>query len=94
VAGVRSRIARTSDIETSLIGSIITSGVQLGMPQKRKIRQENSIVAVAIESYTAKRKAAFLLENAVDAADYAKAVKEVRRMGIDPDSISRTRPRS
>ena len=64
------------------------------MPRKWKISQEKSIVAVPIESYTAKRKAAFLLENAVDAADYAKAVKEVRRMGVDPDSISHKPPRS
>jgi hypothetical protein len=42
--------------------------------------------------YTPERKAEFLLSNAVDEADYRKARKEVRRIGIDPDSIPHRRP--
>lgn len=49
-------------------------------------------VAVPIESYTDERKAEFLLNNAVDAADYARAVKEVRKMGLSPRKIQHRRP--
>jgi hypothetical protein len=30
--------------------------------------------------------------NAVDAADYAEAVIEVRKMGLDPDTIPHDKP--
>ena len=49
-------------------------------------------VAVAIESYTPSRKAEFLLSNAVDAEDYARAVEEVRRMGLDPATVPHYKP--
>jgi AbrB family looped-hinge helix DNA binding protein len=49
-------------------------------------------VVVPVERYTPERKAEFLLSNAVDQADYRKARKEVRRIGIDPDSIPHRRP--
>lgn len=39
-----------------------------------------------------RRRAGFLLSNAVDAQDYARAVEEVRRMGQDPDTIGHVRP--
>src|SRR3990172_7990204 len=39
------------------------------------------------ESYTAERKAEFLLSNAVDAADYAAAREEVRKLGLNPDDV-------
>jgi AbrB family looped-hinge helix DNA binding protein len=45
-----------------------------------------------VEIYTPERKAQFLLMNAVDAADYAEAVIEVRKMGLDPDTISHDKP--
>lgn len=51
-------------------------------------------VAVPIESYTPRRKAEFLLSNATDREDYAKAVKEVRKLGIDPASILHPKPKS
>lgn len=44
-------------------------------------------VAVPLESYTPRRKAEFLLSNATDAEDYARAVREVRAMGLEPDGI-------
>jgi len=50
-------------------------------------------VAIATETYTPKRQAAFLLENAVDAADYAAVRKTVRDMGLDPDRIPHSPPR-
>ena len=45
-----------------------------------------------VEIYTPERKAQFLLINAVDAADYAEAVREVRQMGLDPDTIPHDMP--
>jgi AbrB family looped-hinge helix DNA binding protein len=49
-------------------------------------------IAIATETYTPERKAAFLLENAVDAVDYASAKESVRRMGLDPARIPHGRP--
>ena len=49
-------------------------------------------VALATESYSAERRAAFLLENAVDAADYEAAREAVREMGLDPDAIEHEPP--
>jgi AbrB family looped-hinge helix DNA binding protein len=49
-------------------------------------------VAVPIEIYTPERRAEFLLSNAVDEEDYAGAVAEVRRMGLDPARIPHRRP--
>ena len=49
-------------------------------------------VAIPLESYTPSRKAEFLLSNAVDADDYARAVEEVRRMGLDPATIPHYNP--
>ena len=49
-------------------------------------------VAIATETWAQERKAAFLLENAVDSEDYAEAVKSVRRMGFDPNRIPHGRP--
>lgn len=46
-----------------------------------------------VEVYTPERKAQFLLSNAVDAADYAGAVAEVRAMGLDPKRIPHYKPR-
>ena len=49
-------------------------------------------VAVPVEVYSARRKAELLLNNAVDAADYKRAVREVRKLGLDPESIPHRRP--
>ena len=49
-------------------------------------------VIVPVERYTPERKAEFLLSNAVDADDYRRARKEVRKLGLDPDSIPHFRP--
>jgi len=43
--------------------------------------------AYETEVYTAERTAEFLLNNAVDAAEYDEALARVREMGIDPDSV-------
>jgi AbrB family looped-hinge helix DNA binding protein len=49
-------------------------------------------VVIPIERYSSERKAEFLLSNAIDTADYRKARKAVRKLGIDPDSIPHARP--
>ena len=49
-------------------------------------------VVIPIERYTPERKAEFLLNNAIDEADYRSARKAVRKMGLDPDAIPHARP--
>ncbi len=49
-------------------------------------------VAVPAEEYSPRRQAEFILNNAVDQADYAAARKRVQLMGIDPDSIPHDKP--
>jgi AbrB family looped-hinge helix DNA binding protein len=48
--------------------------------------------AVPSEKYSKERVAEFLLTNAVDVPDYEDAREEVRRIGIDPDSIPHRKP--
>jgi AbrB family looped-hinge helix DNA binding protein len=50
-------------------------------------------IALPVETYSPERKAEFLLSNAVDKADYARAVEEVKRMGLDPKNIPHHKPR-
>ncbi len=45
-----------------------------------------------VEMYSDRRVAEFLLSNTVDAADYSRAVKLVRKMGLDPEKIDHDRP--
>ncbi|HBT46494.1 MAG TPA: AbrB family transcriptional regulator [Peptococcaceae bacterium] len=45
-----------------------------------------------VEIYTPERKAEFLLNNAVTPEDYAWAVEEVRKMGLDPKTIPHDPP--
>ena len=45
-----------------------------------------------LESYSPERKAEFLLSNAVDGEDYARAEEEVRKLGLDPATIPHHRP--
>lgn len=49
--------------------------------------------SASMERYTPERRAEFLLSNAVDAKDYAKALRQVRRMGLDPAKIVHRKPR-
>ena len=49
-------------------------------------------VTLPLEIYSKERKAELLLENAVDSKDYARARKEVRKLGLDPDAIPHERP--
>ena len=49
-------------------------------------------MVVPMDPCTPERKAQFLLSGAVDAKDYARAVKEVRRLGLDPKKIHHYKP--
>ena len=49
-------------------------------------------VVLSVEVYTPERKAEFLLSNAIDAEDYARAREEVRKLGLDPDAIPHYKP--
>lgn len=44
------------------------------------------------EIYTPERIAEFLLSNSINSEDYARAVEEVRAMGLDPETIPHYRP--
>lgn len=45
------------------------------------------------EKYTPERKAEFLLSTAISPQDYRRARKEVKRLGLDPDSTPHRRPK-
>ncbi len=49
-------------------------------------------VIVPVERYSPERKAEFLLSAATTAEDYRRARKEVKKFGIDPDSVPHRRP--
>lgn len=49
-------------------------------------------IVMPVEKYSPERKAEFLLSNAINRADYQRARKEVRKLGLDPDSIPHRRP--
>jgi AbrB family looped-hinge helix DNA binding protein len=49
-------------------------------------------ILVPVERYTPERKAEFLLSTATTEADYRKARRAVRKLGLDPDSIPHRRP--
>ena len=49
-------------------------------------------VTLPLERYSGEEKAAFLLNNAVDAGDYEKARAAVAELGLDPDSIPHEKP--
>ncbi len=49
-------------------------------------------VTIALEMYSPERKAEFILSNAVDEEDYARAKEEVRRLGLDPDTLPHPHP--
>ena len=45
-----------------------------------------------VEIYSPERRAEFLLNNAVDAEGYRQARAAVKRMGLDPDRTSHSKP--
>ena len=49
-------------------------------------------IATPVEIYSDEQIAQFLLSNAVDAADYEAARKDVQAMGLDPERILHRKP--
>jgi hypothetical protein len=49
-------------------------------------------ITIALEIYSTERKAEFILSNAVDEEDYARALEEVRRLCLDPETIPHAHP--
>ena len=50
------------------------------------------VVTLPVEIYTPERKAEFLLNNTITQEEYSLAVKKVRNMGLDPETIPHTKP--
>ena len=50
------------------------------------------MVMLPIEIYSLERKAQFLLNNAVTAEDYSRAMDQVRQLGLDPEKVPHERP--
>jgi AbrB family looped-hinge helix DNA binding protein len=99
-------IFRQSDMEASKVGKRGAVVVPARLRRKFGIREgtlviaeerEDGIllrpaVALPLEVYTPARRAEFLLSNAVNAGDYEAAVKEVKKMGLDPAVIPHRKP--
>lgn len=49
-------------------------------------------MAMPTEVYCVEQRAEFVLNNAVDAADYRKACEAVRAMGLEPEAIAHKPP--
>jgi hypothetical protein len=45
-------------------------------------------LALPLASYSKERKAGFLLSDAADGEDYARAEEEVRKMGLEPAAVA------
>jgi AbrB family looped-hinge helix DNA binding protein len=95
------------DAETTKIGKRGTVVIPANLRRKYKLQEGSLVIAEArpegvllrpvvtfpIEIYTPERKAEFLLNNATTPKDYAWAVKEIRKMGLDPEKIPHEKPR-
>ena len=49
-------------------------------------------ITLPLERYTPERKAEFLLNNSVTVQDYAWALEEVKKLGINPKTIPHAKP--
>jgi AbrB family looped-hinge helix DNA binding protein len=49
-------------------------------------------IVLPIEQYSPQRKAELILSNATDQNDYERACKEVRKLGLDPNTIRHHKP--
>ena len=52
------------------------------------------VVTIPVEIYPSDRKAEFLLNNAITPEDYAFAVDQVRKLGLNPEKIPHKKPTS
>jgi AbrB family looped-hinge helix DNA binding protein len=96
------------EIDTTKVGKRGTVVIPVGLRRKYGFEEGSVVIAEAraegvllrpvvtlpLEIYTPERKAEFLLNNTVTPQDYAWAVKEVRKMGLDPQKIPHEKPKS
>jgi AbrB family looped-hinge helix DNA binding protein len=94
------------NIETTKVGKRGTIVIPADIRRKYGLQEGSMVIAEArpegvllrpvvtlpVEIYTPERKAEFLLNNAITPEDYAWAVKEVRKMGLDPEAIPHEQP--
>ena len=92
--------------ETSKVGKRGAVVIPAGLRKRFGIEEGSFIIAeeredgilirpaavLPVEIYTPERIAEFLLGNAIDAEDYARAVEQVKAMGLDPDTILHAKP--
>lgn len=102
----RSKAVEVAGPETGRIGKRGTLVIPVTMRRRLGIREGSLViiedreggifvrpaVAVPVDSYTPEREAQVLLSGATDAKDYARAVREVRKLGLDPSKIPHHRP--
>jgi AbrB family looped-hinge helix DNA binding protein len=71
-------------------------GIEEGMLVTTEAREDGVLIRPAVvlpvERYTPERKAEFLLSTATTVQDYQRARKEVKKLGVDPDTIPHRRP--
>jgi len=92
---------RRTEFETSKVGKRGTVVIPAKLRKRFGIEEGSLVIAEArgdgifirpavalpVEMYSPERIAEFLLSNAVDSEDYARAVEDVRKMGLNPDAI-------
>jgi len=95
------------ELETVKVGKRGTVVIPAGIRRKYKIEEGSLLVAEArdegvllrpavmlpVERYTPERKAEFLLNNAITSEDYAWAVKEVEKLGVNPKRVPHRKPK-
>jgi AbrB family looped-hinge helix DNA binding protein len=92
-------------VETSKVGAQGTVQLPAALRERFGIEEGTLVVAeeredgVVIrpargerETYTPEQRAQFILSNAIDADDYARAREEVQKLGLDPDTIPHLKP--
>ena len=93
-------------VETSKVGKRGSVVIPARLRQQYGIEEGSLVIAEArkdgilirpaavppVEVYTLRRRAEFLLSNAVDAKEYARAVREVRKLGLDPAKVPHRKP--
>src|SRR6516162_11890556 len=66
-------------------------GIEEGTLVTAEAREDGVLIRPAVvlpvERYTPERKAEFLLSTATTEQDYQRARKEVKKLGVDPDTI-------
>jgi AbrB family looped-hinge helix DNA binding protein len=96
------------EIETTKIGKRGAVVIPAGLRRKYGFEEGSLVVAEAreegvllrpavtlpLERYTPERKAEFLLNNVVTSEDYAWALKEIKKLGIDPKTIPHEKPKN